>query len=125
MRKPWLVSRPRKKLGVKIIPLREKEVKKTKKSKKAAKGPEIKYKLKKSRLEESLKKIHTTEFKGPAEEILSEKQEVSESPKAYCTNCSAKVDISNPEKFTTKGGRPGLKGSCYSCRSEVFTRLKD
>ena len=38
----------------------------------------------------------------------------------YCVKCSAKKEVSNPERVTMKNGKPAMKGTCPDCGTKMF-----
>ena len=39
---------------------------------------------------------------------------------AYCVKCRAKRDMDNPTATTLKNGRPACKGTCPTCKTNMF-----
>jgi hypothetical protein len=39
----------------------------------------------------------------------------------HCKHCNGKRAVAQAQPFTTKGGRPGIKGRCSSCHGGVST----
>lgn len=40
---------------------------------------------------------------------------------AYCMKCRKKVEIENLVQVEMRNGRPAIRGSCPSCRANIFT----
>src|SRR5450759_1086744 len=41
----------------------------------------------------------------------------------YCVKCKKKTEMKDPQRVTTKNGKPALKGPCTVCGTTVFTIL--
>jgi len=41
----------------------------------------------------------------------------------YCVKCKKKTEMKDPQRVTTKNGKPALKGSCLVCGTTVYTIL--
>ncbi len=41
----------------------------------------------------------------------------------YCVKCKKKTEIKDPQRVTTKNGKPALKGLCSVCSTTVYTIL--
>ncbi len=44
----------------------------------------------------------------------------AESLEGYCMKERKKVAIANPERTTSKDGRPAVRGTCPDCGSKIF-----
>ena len=47
----------------------------------------------------------------------------AEEAEGYCVRERKKVQIKDPERTTTKNGRPALKGTCPDCGAKIFRFL--
>src|SRR5712692_9399322 len=41
----------------------------------------------------------------------------------HCVKCKKKTEMRDPERVTTKNGKPALKGACSVCGTTVYTIL--
>jgi DNA-directed RNA polymerase subunit RPC12/RpoP len=41
----------------------------------------------------------------------------------YCVKCKKKTEMRDPQRVTTKNGKPALKGACSTCGTTVYTIL--
>ncbi len=43
-------------------------------------------------------------------------------PQAYCFRCQRMREISDPEQYSMKDGRPGIRGTCSVCGANLARR---